>query len=83
MKAEEKAKELVYRFKKYSESDWFVAGYAGRISVEEVVLMQAKQCALICVEDMLLELDGFSNDYGYQLSRVDYWKSVKQAIQNL
>ena len=43
----------------------------------------SKECALICVDEMLKELGEFSNDDGYQLSRVDYLKEVKQEINKL
>jgi hypothetical protein len=44
---------------------------------------KAKQCALICVDEIRLELDNFGNDDGYQFSRVEYWQEVKQEINKL
>lgn len=75
MEAEKKAKELVDKF-----MPWASGGMED--SVFEIT-QSAKQCALICVEEIVLELDGFCNDDGYQLSRLDYWKSVKEQIENL
>ena len=49
----------------------------------EYRLPNMKQCALICVEEMLGELYGFINDDGFQLSRVDYWVAVKIEIYKL
>jgi hypothetical protein len=43
----------------------------------------AIKIALLCVDEMLEELGEFSNDDGYQLSRVDYLKEVKQELNKL
>lgn len=45
--------------------------------------LNAKQCALICVDEILKELDNFGNDDGYQFSRVEYYQQVKQEIEEL
>jgi hypothetical protein len=42
---------------------------------------QAKKCALICVDEMI---QGFEKtDYHYAESYINYWKEVKQEIENL
>ena len=61
MKAKAKAIELVNRF---------LQVYDGRVP-------QAKQCALICVDEMLEEL-GEELKLAYK-----YWKEVKQEINKL
>ena len=40
----------------------------------------AKQHALICVDEMLLELEDIED--GYRMNRVEYWEEVKQEIKN-
>ena len=73
MKANEKAKELVgYYFNEVSDANPL-----------ENILVAAKQCALICVAEMIKELNGFGNDDGYQLSRLDYWIEVKQEVKSI
>ena len=44
----------------------------------EMNLFQAKQCALIAVDEMInyLNLNGFS-------TQIDYWQEVKQEIINI
>lgn len=61
MKAVDKAKELVNKFLQI---------YDGRVP-------QAKQCALICVDEMLREIPKRFD------SEERYWKEVKQEIERL
>jgi len=68
MTAKAKAKELVDKMKSKMYSD---GDY------------DAKQCALICVNEINDELDNFSNDDGYQFSRVEFYTEVKQEIEKL
>jgi hypothetical protein len=45
----------------------------------------AKQCALICVDEILKECSnwaGGTND-GWDAKRFDYWNEVKNEIENL
>ena len=79
MVAKEKAKELVNRFSKLdkglNEKEW-----KGKdVSFEEF----HKQCALICVDEVLKELDGFGNEDGYQFSRFEFHIKVKEEINKL
>jgi len=84
---EEKAKELIEKFKKYSEHDWLAAGYSEYKPVEEVILLQAKQCALICVEVMMEFLNAMnvatSIDIGrgYMDDDIKEWQQVKSIIE--
>jgi len=43
--------------------------------------LNAKKCALICVNEILIELED-DND-GYRMDRVEYWEEVKQEINKL
>ena len=60
MNAKEKAKELVDRYKFY-------------LGNEQENIKEAKDCALIAVDE-ILDKDGYNNDY---------WQEVKQEIKNL
>jgi len=73
MTAKAKAKELVDRFNKFPFAT---------LSVSQN-MDYAKQCALICVNEINDELDNFSNDDGYQFSRVEFYTEVKQEIEKL
>tara|TARA_R110001632_G_scaffold27751_1_gene74314 strand:+ start:519 stop:719 length:201 start_codon:yes stop_codon:yes gene_type:complete len=66
MKANEKAKELVVRFN-YKNKHY--------------LSLDAKQCALICVDEMLEEI--LSTPNVYELDTYYYWKKVKQEINKL
>jgi hypothetical protein len=81
MKAKDKAKSLV-DVRLGIINSWLnsVGNYdADKLSKIEL----AKQCALICVDEILKELDNFGNDDGYQFTRVEYWQQVKQEINKL
>ncbi len=80
MTPEEKAKELVERFLKVHIS-------SGGIGMTE---KHAKACALICVEEILL--NEFGKNYhrigqetnsDFIKARLDYWQQVKTSIENL
>ena len=67
--AKDKAKELVDRF------------YFSKISTNRFRNEEAKQCALICVDEMLkneVNTTMYPND-----SIMDYWEEVKQEIEKL
>jgi hypothetical protein len=68
MTPKEKAKELV---------DKFLLEVTGidrySYNIDSMNLFSAKQCALIAVNEVL-DKDGYNNDY---------WKEVKQEIENL
>ena len=70
MKTRDKAKELVENFS-YSVGD----------IPECNIDYRAKQCALICVDEMLFELEDIED--GYRMDRVEYWEEVKQELEKL
>ena len=70
MTPKEKAKELVDRF---YEVDLVCADAMGSCSID------AKQCALICVDELIKE-EQQTDDY-YELG--SYWEEVKQEIEKL
>lgn len=75
MKPKEKAKEL---FDKYclalkTEGDEF--GYWTNI-------IQAKQCALICVDE-ILEIDCFDMSQKNFENQIQYWENVKKELEKL
>ena len=69
MNAKEKAKELIKRY--YRDSD---------LLVEDLSWIQAKECALIAVDEIL---NHHSQEQG--LYRIDtyYWQQVKSELQSL
>lgn len=71
MDAKEKAKELVDRYYHHLAIDF--------------TLYQAKQCAIICIDEVLKEhcKDSEFKDNIKQEKRITYWQSVKEAINNL
>jgi hypothetical protein len=63
MKAKDKAKELVYKF--YPSVQWKLG--------QENCLDRAKQCALIAVDEILLNC--------YEVMK-PFWEEVRQEIEN-
>ena len=70
MTAEEKAKEL---YDKYFWTQYPIVGTT-RSKI-------TKQCALICVDEILNELEDVED--GYRMDRVEYWQEVKSYIKLL
>ena len=70
MTPKEKAKELVLdKFRRYvSEKDFFG---------DNIELTNAKQCAIIAVDEILNEY------WSHDTKRRDWWKEVKQEIEKL
>lgn len=75
MTPQEKAEEL---FKKAKDCQWSDAEYG----MDDTT---AKQCALICVDQIILEQCKSSElkDPRYQDERLMYWNQVKQEIDKL
>ena len=74
MTAKEKAKELIEKFEPYAdyqECDVFTE--------RENMLKNAKQCALIAVDEMIKYEDELIGYYGIDLT---YLKEVKEEIEN-
>ena len=76
MTAKDKAKELVHRFQK---TLFF------HVTDERIDIQEAKQCALIAVDEILEAKTKILNKGdGWQLVECNiYWKEVKTEIQNL
>jgi hypothetical protein len=80
MKAKEKAKELVEKFSKYVDStnDDLNTCYKSKIK-------RAKQCALICVDEIqeILMSDEIYTPSKPSWERLDdYWIEVKKELEN-
>jgi len=67
MTPKEKAKTLVDKYRT------FIVMWSGGIYVERENI---KQCALICIEQMIKECDGYYKG-------IKYWKEVKKEINKL
>jgi hypothetical protein len=65
----EKAKELVDRMYKLHSG-----------SASDITLYISKQCALIAVDELIQQQEGYNNGSFYPN---DYWKRVKQEIELL
>ena len=70
MTPKEKAKELIDKYKEFTE-DGFAESY-----------YNAKQCALIAVDEMLNELNEWTDKFGW-INRIKYLQEVKQEIEKL
>ena len=93
MTPKEKAEELVDKFYQTTPNEYFVnepIGIKGRYKSWE----QAKQCALIAVDEIMLSRkddsqfddtlwSGGSNMYTMHPMYLKYWQEVKQEIENL
>jgi hypothetical protein len=66
MTPKEKAEELVHR---YDTMQSVIEGFS---------LEDAKQCALICVDEILIVIE---NERVYE--SIDYWEEVKKEIEQL
>lgn len=79
MNTEDKVKELIDKFSEYSHSEWNEdSGYD-----EESRIENAKQCAIICVDE-ILDVLGEAGVYSFADPKVsEYWKEVKDKINQL
>lgn len=77
MEAKEKAKELVYKFESYCDVD----DPNGIFTWEDCLKYNAKQCALIAVEEIL----NIDNVKPYILHKeiINYYTKVKKEIEKL
>jgi hypothetical protein len=81
MTPKEKAQELVDKFYQTTPNEAWVNEPLG-ISEEYKAWKQAKQCALIAVDEIIKALPPFS--YGLEfVAKIDFWTNVKQEIENL
>jgi hypothetical protein len=84
MKAKEKAEDLVDKFYQTTPNEYFVnepIGIKGRYKSWE----QAKQCALIAVDEAMKDYESISMFYCSKKKRLPkvFWDEVKQEIENL
>lgn len=90
MKEEEKANELIEKFKaqKVTVCDYNNEPGNPNIVTENMITHSAKQCALICVDEILTkisnELQGFSrfkmNPPPNIVEDLQYWQAVKKEL---
>jgi hypothetical protein len=81
MTSKEKAKELVDKFYQTTPNEAFINEPYG-IATEYKAWEQAKECALIAVNEML-DNDGWSSSqYGWDVFK-KYFIEVKKEIENL
>lgn len=76
MSSEEKAKELLSKFELIERK------HPWQYGLEE---FEAKQCALICVDEIMKDIDNYSlesTDESYRLDKLYFWQQVKQEIKN-
>ena len=86
MAPKEKAKELVDGFKKYVESDWLNSDFLEQKTISNTILFNAKQCALLCVDEIDNALQNISTLQvigNVLLDQIKYYQEVKQEIINL
>jgi len=76
MNAKEKARELVDKM--YGETPIMI-----NITLVEYAQNTAKQCALICVEQMKQENYLYDRTDGYVQKRIDFLEEVQQEIKLL
>lgn len=79
MNPEQKAKELIEKFKPHSYYD--AHDLATRRTREESNINSAKECAEICVDEIISQLQQASADYYPMKELITYWQSVKEHIQ--
>lgn len=84
MTPKEKAGELVDKFYQTTPNEYFVnepIGIKGRYKSWE----QAKQCALIAVDEIIPIVNSYENalSASQQSNYLDYWYAVKEEIKEL
>ena len=76
MEAKEKAKELVDKYEYHSKPMEYGMNFSGDID-------HAKQCALICVDEILKENERINQGGYFPTPLTEYWQEVKQEINKL
>ena len=76
MTPKEKAKELVDRYLNIQDS-------IGFNSHNLMYLKEAKQCVLICVDEILQTIPKEVMSYKPFMMNTDYWQEVKEEIKEL
>ena len=84
MTPKEKAKELVDKFYQRFPLKMDVITTRGDLSWEYDSWNEAKQCALIAVDEILWEIIKYAdNSKEYVIENSKYWEEVKQEIEKL
>ena len=76
MTPKEKAKELYYKY-------WDMLYELSDRVIPTEISEQAKQCALICVDEILKSLNNIEGQHSTLYEEEDYFKEVKQEIEKL
>jgi len=72
-----KAKELIDKFSPHSHSDWHDDGGWNNVQLLE----NAKQCAILCVDEIISELAEINNNESFNVSKYgNFWQQVKEII---
>ena len=79
MTPKEKAKDLVDRFSEYSHTDF---NYSRGGYQADTQIQNAKQCALIAVDEILQMVDETMQGW-LDADIIAYWKQVKEEIEKL
>jgi len=86
MKPEEKAKQLVEKFKNHV-NPYVGSGMLSNTHDDETILWQSKECALIIVDEIELyrsQLEKeYDEDFYHAYGIEDYWQEVKKEIEKL
>jgi hypothetical protein len=83
MTPKEKAEQLISNFSPYVYC-YMGSGMLTNTCDDEAIKMNAKQCALIAVDEILEEFDHLAwDDETYGNTKMKYWQEVKQEIEKL
>lgn len=80
MTPKEKAEELIEMFIFFASNEGTTED--GFIYSDEMQMFNAKQCALIAVDEVIANIEP-SVSMDVITARIKYWEQVKQEIQNL
>ena len=82
----EKAEQLISNFSPYVYC-YMGSGMLTNTCDDEAIKMNAKQCALIAVDEMIENhnkmKDFLFSEIGYLITSPEYWQEVKQEIEKL
>lgn len=81
MTPKERAKELVDKLYQTTPNEQWYNPPVGSISAKYNSWQQAKQCALIAVDEIIEAIDW--HEYETPNKETDYWYEVKTEIENL
>ena len=82
MTPKEKAKKLVDKFYQTTPNETWIDEPLGEFTKTYTAWGQAKQCALIAVDE-LIKIHYLLTTTHDTSPSINYWKAVKQEIQNL